>query len=483
MEETVRMSRRIEIPIEWHIHYEQPAHFVTYYGDIYHGRIVEHHQHEDRFFILSNNQAIEFRDLKPDERTLENYQRLGWEIRDPKIIKFIVKEQQLGVVDGKIDTTRYGDQQWKRMFVFGAGASAHCLFGKNKKQLYESMLRPPLGYEIFDETYDETIENFEGARLSVPLFEARGKDIEGCLEEEWIKLRNAYNPSITARHINLQFYLQTLFHWISADVTRSHYRSNLYSLFANKLQSYLAGKTERVAMVSFNYDTILDQFVEKIFNAPFKSMHDYIDYNNRQVLLFKPHGSCNWGWPVKQRQQLSSDHRNFQQALYEQRTELWDIYYHLLGDFNSMVHNHAWGIESSTNKNRLGRYTVNKNKIEVMEHGKGYEYFPALLMPYRDKDEFVMHYDHHHAMQWFVGDMEELYLIGWKGNEDVFNRLLETHARNLRKIVIVNPNEKKNKEVSKNLTKLLELKKGITIEVVDSFEKFVLAEMDKIFTD
>lgn len=479
--ETIQMSKRIQIPVEWHVYYEQPAHFVTYFGDIYHGRIVEHHKYDDRFFILSNNQAIEFRDLKPEERTLENYNRLCWEIRDPKMIKYISKEQGLGVDDGKIDTTRHGDHKWKRMFVFGAGASANCLFGKNTEEEYSEMMRPPLGYEIFDSCYNETIDNFEGARLSVPLFQAKNRDIEGCLEEEWIKLRNAYNPNITTRHINLQFYLQTLFHWISSDVTRSHYRNNLYSLFANKLQSSLAGSTERVAMVSFNYDTILDQFIEQIFHAPFKGMKDYIDYNNRPFLLFKPHGSCNWGWPVKQRQQLDSKNNSFQQALYEQHTELWDIYYRILGDFNGMVHAHSWGIEGSNHKNRLGRYTINKNKIEVIEHSKGYEYFPALLMPYRDKDEFVMHYDHHHAMQWFVGDMEELYLIGWKGNEDVFNRLLETQARNLRKIVIVNPNERKNKEVSKNLAKLLETRKGITIEVVDSFEKFVLEEMDKIF--
>jgi hypothetical protein len=472
------MGKRIEIPFEWHA-LRDPAHFVTYYGDIYHGRIVQLNGYDDRFFILSNNQMQEFQRLQ--KHTLEEYQRLAWEIRDPRIIKFVSKQtEQLGVVDGKIDTTRNGNQQWKRMFVFGAGASANCLFGKNTKEQYASMMRPPLGYELFDERYDATINKFEGARLSVPSFMAKGRDIEGCLEDEWLKLRNAYNPNITTRHINLQFYMQTLFHWISSDVVRAHYRNNLFSLMANKLQSHLAGKDERVAMVSFNYDTILDQFIEKIFNAPFKSMNDYIDYNNRNILLFKPHGSCNWGWPVKQRQQLNSQNKNFQEALYEQQTELWDIYYRILGDFNSMVHNHSWGIEGSNHKHSLGRYTINKNKIEVIDHTKG-EYFPALLMPYRDKDEFVMHYDHHHAMQWFIGDMEELYLIGWKGNEDFFNRLLETHAHRLKKIVIVNPNEKKNKEVSKNLAKLLEKRKGITIEVVNSFEKFVLEEMDKIF--
>lgn len=471
------MNRRIEIPFEWHA-MREPAHFVTYYGDIYHGFIRQLHGYDDRFFILSLNQMQEFQRLQ--KHTLEDYQRLAWEIRDRRIIKAVVPQQQIGVADGQLDTTRRGNQQWKRMFVFGAGASAHCLFGKDKSERYRSMMRPPLGNEIFDETYNETIDNFEGAKLSIPLFVARGSDIEGCLEEEWQNLRNAYNPNITARHISLQFYMQTLFHWISADVVRSHYRNNLYSLFANKLQSLLAGKDERVALVSFNYETILDEFVGQIFNAPFKTMGDYIDYNNRQVLLFKPHGSSNWGWPVTQRNQLQNSNSVFHKALYEARTEPWEIYYRVLGDFNSMVHNHAWGFEGNNHKHRLARYTVNKNKIEVIDHSKGHEYYPALLMPYRDKDEFVMHYDHNTALQWFAGEMEELYLIGWKGNEELFNRMIKNHAHRLRKIVIVNPAEKKSKEVTKYLSQNLDLNR-YKIEVVDNFEKFVLEEMDKIF--
>jgi hypothetical protein len=80
-------------------------------------------------------------------------------------------------------------------------------------------------------------------------------------------------------------------------------------------------------------------------------------------------------------------------------------------------------------------------------------------------------------MRWFINEVEELYLIGWKGNEDVFNRLLKTQTRNLRKIIIVNPMEKKKKEVTKNLKKHLDLAR-YKIEVVNTFEDFVLKKMD-----
>jgi hypothetical protein len=423
---------RIDIPIDWLL--RGPAHFVTYYGDIYHGIVKQLHGFDDRFFILSVNQLQEFQGLQ--KHTLEDYQRLTWEIRDSRIIKKMLPQLEIGNVGGNIDTTRRGNQQWKRMFVFGAGASKHCLFGKDKNQDYNTMKRPPLGNEIFDRTFDDTIQHFEGARLSAPFFEARGNDIEGSLEDEWQNLRNAYNPNITARHISLQFYLQTLFKCISADVVRGYYRNNLYSLFANKLQNYLAGKDERVALVSFNYETILDEFVAKIFNAPFRTMADYIDYNTRQVILFKPHGSSNWGWPAKNYQRAPHSNQSFHQTLYEQRLEPWEIYYQLLGDFDSMVYNHAWGYERTNHKHNLARYTVNKNKIEVMDHSKGYDYFPSLLMPYRDKDEFVMHYDHHTALRWFVSEIEELYLIGWKGNEELFNRMIKEQAASVRVIFV-----------------------------------------------
>ena len=260
---------------------------------------------------------------------------------------------------------------------------------------------------------------------------------------------------------------------------QNSYRHNLYSLFANKLHNHLANRTEQVALVSFNYDTILDQFIEKVFNVSFQNMNDYIDFNNRDVLLFKPHGSCNWGWLAKNKEHIKILNKSFCEGLYIEKKELWEIYYMILGDLNEMVYNKSWGIEKGDN-NGKGRYTINKNKIEVMNQEWGYDYLPAMLMPYRDKDEFVMHYDHQHILRWFTNQVEEIYLIGWKGNEDLFNSLLKSQAHKLKKIVIVNPFEEKNQEVSNHLKKRLDLSR-YEVEVIKDFETFVLKDMDKIF--
>lgn len=456
----------------------QPKYFITYFGDIYHGWVVRHPSNRDRFFILSKNQAQEFKNLK--QKTLDDYIRLAWEIRDDNVIIDTIPDgHKLGVISNPIDTTRVGRQEWKRMFVFGAGASAFCAFGGGLDKLRKATYRPPTGYEVFDENYESILDGYEGAKFSVSDFESKGKDIEGCLEDEWGEVRYYYNPQIIARHTNIQFYLQELFQKISDETVRKFYRNNLYALLANKLQKYTSKRKERIAFVSFNYDTILDSFLANAFRMDLSQMKNYIDYNNKHALLFKPHGSCNWGWSFRD-DRLAGMNGSLPKYLYEQQFTPANIYYHLLGDFNEMIHENSWGIEKGCNAKGLGRYTVNKNLMEVIPQNTNKKYYPSLLLPYRDKDEFVMHYDHYHAMEWFMGDMEELYLIGWKGNEAVFNRMLKDQAPRLQKIVIVNPAEKINNEVTTNLAKHLDLKK-YKIEVIDTFEEFVLKEMDKTF--
>jgi len=460
----------------------QPKYFITYFGDIYHGIVMRHPAHKDRFFIISKNEWQEFERIQ--NKTLEDYQRLGWEIRDDNVIIDTIPDGcSLGIDSNPIDKTRSGHQEWKRMFVFGAGASAFCAFGDGLDKLRnKTLLRPPTGYEIFDTNYENILSSYEGARSSVSDFEDKGKDIEGCLESEWADVRYYHNPQIVARHTNIQLYLQELFQKISDEVIKNHYRNNLYSSFANKLQRYATKKNERMAFVSFNYDTIFDYFLDHAFRMDLSLMKNYMDYNSKYAMLFKPHGSCNWGWGFRE-DRLVGMNGSLPKFLYQQQYTPANIYYHLLGDFNEMIHAHSWGNEKAINTKGLGRHTINKNLIEVIPQGTNKKYYPALLLPYRDKDEFIMHYDHYHAMQWFMGDMEELYLIGWKGNEAAFNKMLKTHAHRLKKIVIVNPAEKINQEVSKNLEKSeIDLKK-YKIEVVDTFEQFVREEMDKIFVN
>ena len=96
-------------------------------------------------------------------------------------------------------------------------------------------------------------------------------------------------------------------------------------------------------------------------------------------------------------------------------------------------------------------------------------------MPYRDKDEFVMPYLHMLSMQESLRSIEDLFLIGWKGNEDNFNHYIKTYATNLKRIVIVNPN---TEDVKASLAKVLDLGK-YKFEYINSFEEFACRRMQE----
>ena len=464
------------MPATWHQYYNTPAHFITYFGEIYFGRIVECPGYDDRFFIIQNDKTTEFRNLKQEERTLERYQSMCREIRDVRVIKHIEKNQIGKEIEFK--QISYSDQIFKRMFVFGAGASAHCIFGKlQDREFRKSNAKPPEGNEIFHHRYVSLISMFPAAKLSAASANSKNEGIENYFEEEWEAYSTYYSPQIANRHINLQFYLSDLFKNISQNVYRTYFESNLYIKFLNKIQRHLAANNkERISLVSFNYDTILDDFIVDIFQEPYKKMSDYINWEERNIMLFKPHGSCNWGWRLRRDRIRDALQTTIASKLYEGKIEPWQIYFNLIGDIGEVIAENSWGHEYSMDKNSRGRFTINKNLIEHITGNVNDVYLPALLLPYRDKDEMIMPYDHFNALTHLgISKIEELYLIGWKGNENLFNRELRKHANMIKKIVIVNPNPE---EVKHNLSEYLDLSR-YEIEEIKDFETFVFNHLDK----
>ncbi|MCX7863406.1 MAG: hypothetical protein N2449_10475 [Bacteroidales bacterium] len=73
----------------------------------------------------------------------------------------------------------------------------------------------------------------------------------------------------------------------------------------------------------------------------------------------------------------------------------------------------------------------------------------------------------------FLSDrIEELYLIGWKGNENIFNTRILKNLRSLQKVIIVNP---KQDEVINNIQYFVKLNDN-DIECINynSFEEFLM---------
>jgi len=464
------MNRYSKIPYEWFQFQNKPAYFATYFGDIYFGSLLECPGYDGGFFIVQNDKLRKAIELTPTERTPEKFRELGWEIKDYRIIKRVL-DASTNFRHAPVKSLHFSGQQFSQMYVFGAAASTFCVFGDRAKVFRQAEYNPPTGFEIFDDKYKSFFEKFPAALMSISGFESRNRDIEAYLDDEWRTYKDAYTPVIPVRHINIQFYLQELFQHLSEQVIKNEYRYNLFNLFCKNLQKQLSSQPDQIAtLVSFNYDTILDHFIG-LFSSPFRTMNDYFDWQNRNIILFKPHGSCNWGWRFGRDKIGSRNSFQLVSDLWKEKIEPWHIHYELIGNPAETVEYGSWGIESANSIHDNGRYTLNKNLIEIIPKNSNAPYLPALLLPYRDKDEFVMPYQQQLALKSCFSQIQELFLIGWKGNEEFFNRQLKSNAHNLKKIVIVNPYPA---EVKLNLLKTgFDLTRFEIVEVKD-FETFVL---------
>jgi len=457
------------IPYRLERYRENTANFVTYYGDIYPGYIYEFQEITDRFYIIPRYYTTSLNELRQTNKiTTEELDKIGWGIKDHEIIVDIIEDTSIGIDNIIVEPSINGRQLWSKMFVFGAGASAHCVPKSEVLRLENSRYRPPEGAGLFNANFRQIIENYSGVKLLLSSLKRANNDVEAFLESEWGNIRDTYNPSVLARHISIIFYLQQLFCEVSNEIIGEFYDCNLYSTLIDNIQKDLKGKiSERVAFVNFNYDTILDHYIASHFRQTFENIDDYINYNSEQFLYFKPHGSSNWGWKFKS--EIAFDKcNNICDFFFNESVTLADIYYRHLGNVNEMVHKRSWAMDK--------KYTINKNKIEIIKDDYPRRYFPSILIPYRDKDEFVMPYSHTQAMDKFMHDMEDLFLIGWKGNEDKFNKLLGK-ASKLKRIIIVNPDEE---GVLNNLSKYLgdvpTMRKKYEITHFDTFEHFVYSD-------
>ena len=442
----------------------RPGYFVLYYGDVHFGSLWECVGYDQGFFIIPNYHLKEVQALTRDQINPENFRQLGVEIQDHRVIKEVL-EDKTQFHHEPVKSIHTQGQKFSRMFVFGAAASTFSVFGENRMRFRQEPYNPPTGFEVFDEKYQRFYEKYPAALQSISEFESKNKDIEGCLDDEWRAYKDRYSPDVVTRHINLQFYLQEMFLTISKEVISKEMRHSLYSLFCKKLTRQLNNDNSQVdVLVSFNYDTILDHYIED-FTRQFERMNDYFDWQTRNIVLFKPHGSANWGWPFKQEKIDNMTRADLVKALFDQKAEPWEIYYNLLGEFSETVEYGSWGIE--------GKLSLNKNLIRIIREGEPdtATAFPALLMPYRDKDEFVMPYQMQHALNTCFNAVNELFLIGWKGNEELFNRKMKEHAHNLKRIIIVNPDAT---AVKGNLEKAGFNLANYEVSIIPTFEDFVI---------
>ncbi|NMC99468.1 MAG: hypothetical protein GYA62_07095 [Bacteroidales bacterium] len=455
--------------------------FYTKYGDVYAGWKFEEMNFPDYTIVIQGTKLKDYRELKHAEKTLEKISEYGWVLAN-EVIELIIDSDKVNPSKKNHQSdTWYGDYDRKVMFVFGAGASANCVYGNEKTDFEKDPLRPPLGPTLFDKKFVDYYRRYKGVKQSLHFLQDENPDVEELFEREWKNIHNENNQAVLSRHINIQYYLQEILKDITKRVTDEYFAKNLYAKLTNKLQKIYSASVKNIygrqsfkkfAFVSFNQDTILETFIEEQFKTSLTTLDDYVNVNDSPFCIFKPHGSWNWGWKFPD---ISKFNGNTADWLFDNNMNFFQLYYNLLGDHINMIDWSTWGIEASLHKHNLGKFTIDKSQLKIIGNDNFNNYFPALLLPYRDKDEFIMPLRHFYNMEIYLTYVETLVIIGWKGNEDAFNRLLFQKADRINKVIIADPNPDL---VEKNLDPILS-RPGVTKTIYKNFEDFVENGIDK----
>lgn len=444
--------------------------YFTSDGNVYAGLPWDDPMFPDHYIIVPKSNISKYQAIPSDHRSIDSIKELAW---------VFPKAALRNTINGsQVPSTRFvheeywwrGDQERKVMFIIGAGASAFCVTGNEKKTFLVDSLRPPLGNGLFQKTFQSYYDRYEGVKCCLQNLQADHVNVEEMLETDWKEIQEHCNQELISRHINIQFYLQEVLRDVSQHVTSNYSSCNLYGHLADKLQRIQArDKRKHFAFVSFNQDTILENFLSRYFRQPLNTLTDYAEVNNNPLCIFKPHGSWNWGW------QFVKPHSAIANHLYDERLDFYDLYFKLLGNERDMVDWQSFGMEDSIHGK--GKMSVNKKQIRQFTAHQFGQYYPAMLLPYRDKDEFTMPPLHQERMETYLSGIETLIIIGWKANEAAFNKKLRDKTTPwLKKIIIVDPNAT---IVASNLKFLVDRPGVQTIFYEGGFEDFVFNGLDR----
>ncbi|MFH0828570.1 MAG: hypothetical protein V1907_00085 [Candidatus Kerfeldbacteria bacterium] len=176
-----------------------------------------------------------------------------------------------------------------KVFILGAGASK----GSQTSGI-SSDLEAPLSDDLFEPKYrkyaDEIGIGFEEIERFRNELKNSKKSLEDWLTTYW-KTTEKHTSARTKRANNyslgkIHFYIW----WMLQNISYKTFGpSNKYQQFVNKLRA-LSDQGEDFAVISFNYDTLLDMAFEDILGFDLSGSID----KYHSVGYIKPHGSVNW---------------------------------------------------------------------------------------------------------------------------------------------------------------------------------------------
>lgn len=308
------------------------------------------------------------------------------------------------------------------MVVFGAGASYDSFpslppLPANRGTHAD---RPPLAAELFSERaeFNNVLRNYPDCLTIVPYLRRAG----AYVEEELSVLQNEAER-YPARHRQLaavRYYLQEMLWGCEQRWKHFTYGVSNYRTFIDQI-AHWTGPEEQVCLVTFNYDRLLEAAMPAA-GLNIRQLPDYI--SDQKFKLIKLHGSINWGrWvsgPLDGIDQLSSR----------------DVAY-------AMIHR-ADQLDISTNFCISEESPISKDRKHAL--------FPAIAIPVQNKTDFECPDTHFKVLLECIPNVTKLIIIGWRGVENHFKKLLAERLNRTIPTLIVAGNAESANETLTNLS-------------------------------
>lgn len=315
------------------------------------------------------------------------------------------------------------------MVIFGAGASYDSSPDYVPDHISSAGLqwRPPLADRLFDNpnrTFSAIVQKYPKLPHIITLLRQRfdeksgkEKSVEEVLES--LQRESAQDSTGERRRelATIQYYLRDLLFEVSNNwLTETDSVTNYATLIGDITR--LNSRNEPVALVTFNYDLILDRTL-----ATFNGYHEQEPRKQLDahptLKLFKPHGSVDWARVV-----------NLAPGKGLERNQLIDD---------------APTIELTDEFIRVAHYS------HADGHPDGKTVFPAIAIPVQNKTDntFVWPRNHLTQFQDLLHSVTKILIIGWQAREAHFIKLLKNSLPRVSHVMVVGSD-------AKNSTRTLE---------------------------
>lgn len=297
------------------------------------------------------------------------------------------------------------------LVVLGAGASWDSV-PENAIPQDAKPFRPPLAKDLFDNRslFGEVLLRFSEATPIAMELQRRLASRDGAtLEKELERFQEQAEKSYPPRKRQLtavRFYLQQVLWQCSIGWRELNYAKTNYVDFFARIDRWRYAEGERVALATFNYDTIVDAAFSDVFGRPLTKPAEYMD---DALALFKLHGSVNWGRVVQE------------EPRFTMASPLGSASAAREADYLRKQ------LISDSAKLRLSEDIVvmDRHLTPVLD---GRRLYPALAIPFARKASFECPHRHLREFSRALADVNRIIVVGWRGNELHFLELLRRVA-------------------------------------------------------